>query len=128
MMAIRTKKIFVVDDDEMLTTMLSDHLQEKPNYEVHVYSTGEECLKQLHLNPDAIILDMNLSTTVADAGDGLEILQQIKKRDRAACVIILSGQTHYGKAAQAIAKGAFAYVMKDEQAFRKLDDLLEAIS
>ena len=106
--------------------MLSDHLQENPLNNVTVFYTGEDCIRNLHLNPDVIILDYNLSSEVHDAANGMEILQQIKKIDPEVHVIMLSSQDEYGKALQAVVKGALEYVVKDDEAFKRIDHILES--
>lgn len=125
---MKEKLIFVVDDDEMMTQMLGDRLSKNPMYKVAVFGTGEECLKNLKDDPDAIILDYYLNSINPDAADGLEILKQIKKIDQKTCVIMLSSQEHYGKALQTIAKGALEYVVKDNDAFNKIDGILESLN
>ena len=126
-MALKTKTIFVTDDDEMLRAMLCDHLQRNPLYKVQAFPTGEDCIKNLHQNPDVVILDYQLNTVVPTAGDGLAILQQIKKIDEKICVIMLSSQSQYGKALQTIVKGALEYVVKDNDSFKKIDKILESL-
>ena len=123
-MSFKQKKIFVVDDDEMMAQMLSDHLQNNPLNQISVFHTGEECIKNLHLNPDVIILDYILNSVVPDASNGLQILEQIKKMDKGVHVIMLSSQDEYGKAAQTIVKGALEYVVKNNDAFNRIDHIL----
>lgn len=126
-MSTHEKLIFVVDDDTMMCQMLADHLSKNPINQVQTFGTGEECLAELRNNPTAIILDIKLNTENPDAADGMEILEQIKRIDEHIPVIMLSGQDHYGIAAQSILKGATDYVMKDKEAFTKLDGILESI-
>ena len=123
-MAIRQKNIFVVDDDELMATMLKDHLLQSPLNKVTVFNTGEDCIKNLYLNPDVIILDYELDSINADAADGFHILQQIKKLDKDVHVIMLSSQDEYGKALQTIVKGALEYVVKGDDAFKRIDHIL----
>jgi len=124
-MAIRQKHLFVVDDDEMMAMMLHDHLKKNPLHKVTVFNTGEDCVKNLHLAPDVIILDYELNSISADAADGYHILQQIKKLDRDVKIIMLSSQDEYGKALQTIVKGALEYVVKGDDAFKRIDHILE---
>ncbi len=124
---MKHRKIFIVDDDEMTSVMLKDHLNINPLNKVKVFSTGEECIRHLDQNPNVIILDYNLNAIDSNAADGLEILKQIKKIDRDICVIMLSSQEHYGKALQTIAKGAMEYVVKEKDAFIKIDKIIESI-
>ena len=120
------RNIFVVDDDEMMASMLADHLQKNPFHKVTVFHTGEECVANLRMDPDVIILDYQLNNIVPDAADGLQILQQIKKIDRNVHVIMLSSQDEYGKALQTIVKGALEYVVKNDEAFKRIDHILNS--
>ncbi len=121
------KNIFVVDDNEMFSNMLKDHLGQNPAYNVTAYSTGEECIKNLFQNPDVIILDFYLNDVFKDAANGLEILTEIKKQKSPAHVIMLSSQERYVIAAQTISKGAEQYVIKDDNAFDNIDKILNEI-
>lgn len=78
----------------------------------------------MHLGPDVIILDFNLNSVVPDAANGLAILQQAKKLDNQVRVIMLSSQDDYGKALKSIVDGAVEYVMKDQEAFKRIDHIL----
>jgi two-component system OmpR family response regulator len=123
-MAIQQKHIFVVDDNEMMVEMLADHLRKNPGYTVTTFSTGEECINNLTLNPDVIILDYQLNNLVPNAEDGNEILQQIKKLDKTVKIIMLSSQDDYGKALQTVMNGANEYVVKNADAFERIDAVL----
>ncbi|MBL7798768.1 MAG: response regulator [Saprospiraceae bacterium] len=123
-MADQKKKIFVVDDDPMFCSMLSDHLEDQGTYEVVTFGTGEACLERLGEHPDAIILDYYLDNTVPGAKNGLEILKQIHKVAPNQKVVMLSSQEHYGVALQTIASGAVSYVIKDLKSFEEIDGQL----
>ena len=116
--------IFIVDDDVMYTQMLLDHLSGDQRNKVSAFSTGEECLKKLHESPSIIILDYNLNLVEKDAKNGLEILEQIKKINKEAKIIMLSSQERYGVALQTISKGAEQYVVKDTSAFDKINAII----
>ena len=124
---MKKKTIFIVDDDQMMTQMLSDHLSQNPLYETHTYGTGEECIKDLALSPVAIVLDYKLNMNDPGAADGLEILKRIKDIDENICVIMLSSQEQYGKALQTIARGAMEYVIKDDKAFGKVAKIIASL-
>jgi DNA-binding NarL/FixJ family response regulator len=121
------KRIFIVDDNEMFAQMLSDHLSETPKYKVSIFPTGEDCINNLFQNPELIILDYYLNDVSKEAADGLEILSEIKKYNERIQVIMLSSQEHYGVALQTIARGASLYVMKDNHAFKKIDNFLKEL-
>jgi len=119
------KKIFIVDDDEMLTEALSDFLTRNVNHDISVFHTGEDLLKHIFEKPDVIILDYYLNSVNKDAANGLEILETIHKQhlDNTR-VIMLSSQDSYVTATQTIQKGAMEYIIKDEDAFQKIADSL----
>jgi DNA-binding NtrC family response regulator len=111
------KKVFVVDDDEMMSMALEDHLTRNTLHEIHCFTTGEECIRNLRLQPDIIILDYNLNSVQKEAANGMAILEAIKKLNKHIPVILFSAQDAYSVALQSINKGATQYVIKDENAF-----------
>lgn len=127
-MSDNKKKVFLVDDDKMFLTMLSDQLEGLGKYTVSTFATGEECLDKLSANPDVIVLDYYLDSAVPGALNGMEILKRIKTTSPDLKVVMLSSQEHYGVALQTIAKGALYYVIKDNQAFGEIERLLEEIA
>ena len=114
------KKIFIVDDDEMLTEALSDYLTRNINHDISIFHTGEELLKRVFEKPDVIILDFYLNTVNKDAANGLEILEAIQDHIQNTRVIMLSSQDSYVTATKTILKGALQYIIKDENAFEKI--------
>lgn len=124
MPASTPKKIFIVDDDPMLTEALTDYLTRQVPHEITSFATGEECLNQMHQNPDVIILDYYLNSVNKNAADGMAILEQLKKMHSHAHIIMLSSQEHYGVAMKTILKGAEQYVIKDKDSFEKIADMI----
>lgn len=122
----KIKNIFIVDDDEMLTMMLTDHLSRYPTFSIKSFATGEECLENLYLEPDIIILDFNLNSVDEKAANGLQILQKIKREIPSVKVIMYSSQEQYGIALQTIGKGAVEYVIKDKDAFFKIEEIIRS--
>lgn len=120
--------IFVVDDDDMHSNMMHEHLSGNPQLDVRSFSTGEDCIKALlHVNPDVIVLDYYLNSVYKDAMNGLQILDVIRKLNKDVHVIMLSSQERYGLALQTIQHGAERYVIKGEQAFAEVAAIIAAI-
>ena len=72
-----SKNILVVDDEEIIQTLLKAIL-EKEGYKVTTVSSGHECLKNLKtIKPDLIILDMMMPEMT-----GRETLAEIKKNPK----------------------------------------------
>jgi two-component system, NtrC family, response regulator AtoC len=69
------KQIFIVEDNEVFSLMLDYTLSQDAPYRFVRFSTGEECLANLHLNPDLVILDYGLPGM-----NGYDTLKEIEKR------------------------------------------------
>ena len=120
--------VFVVDDDPMFMAMLREHLTEQnTDFEIHSFDSGEKCLEKLDLNPQIVVLDYLLDSVNQEAANGLEILKEIKAKDEDIHVIILSGQGRFGLAAQTLMKGAYDYVIKEQDAFEKINQMIQRI-
>lgn len=119
--------LFIVDDEPLLSEMLNDYLMTQySGFKILSFPTGEVCLKSLHENPDAIILDFYLNSKEKDAANGIDILKEIKKRNESVPVIMLSSQESYGVATRTIMYGAVHYVIKGKDAFNEIYELVKA--
>ncbi|MBK7232028.1 MAG: hypothetical protein IPH93_07140 [Saprospiraceae bacterium] len=56
----------------------------------------------------------------------MDILKEIKKRNKTLPVIMLSSQKSYGTATQTIMYGAVHYVIKGQDAFEEIFQLIKA--
>jgi DNA-binding NarL/FixJ family response regulator len=119
--------IFIVDDEPLLTEMLTDYLkQQYEGFQIKSFPTGEACLLCLEEKPDAVILDYYLNSKEKDAANGIDILKEIKKRNKTLPVIMLSSQKSYGTATKTIMYGAVHYVIKGQDAFEEIYQLIKA--
>jgi len=115
-------RIFVVEDDFMYQRMIKYVMELNPDHEVHVFSSGQECLQQLHLQPDIISLDYTLPDMT-----GEEVLEEIKEFNEEILVVILSGQQDISTAVKLLKKGAYDYITKDEETKDRLLNTLSHI-
>ncbi|MFM2206450.1 MAG: hypothetical protein RL213_425 [Bacteroidota bacterium] len=118
------KSIFIVDDDAMQAMMLQDYLSKYSTMTVHVFNSGEDCLKNLSLRPQIVFLDYNFDLAGKDAMDGIEILKEIKKQDPEIEVVMFSGQDKIDVAVNTIKYGAFDYIVKNESAFHRSENVI----
>lgn len=119
--------IFIVDDEPLLSEMLTDYLKDQNvEFNIKSFPTGEACLQSLDELPDAVILDYHLNSKEKDAANGIDILKEIKKQNKTLPVIMLSSQESYGTAAQTIMYGAVHYVIKGQDAFEEIYQLIKS--
>ncbi len=119
--------IFIIDDEPLLSEMLTDYLMEQyVGFNIKSFSTGEACLQSLDEQPDAVVLDYYLNSKEKTAANGIDILKEIKKHNRSLPVIMLSSQKSYGTASQTVMYGAIHYVIKGQDAFEEIFQLIKA--
>ena len=117
-----TFKIFIVEDDELYGNMLKHHLSRNPDYEVELFLTGNDCLKNLYKNPSFISLDYRLPDM-----SGHEVLKSILKYNSEIPVIIVSGQEDITTAVELLKEGAYDYFVKDDNTKDRLWNVINKI-
>ena len=123
----KNPSIFIGDDEPLLSEMLTDYLMEQyEGFQIKSFPTGEACLLCLDEQPDAVILDYYLNSKEKDAANGMDILKEIKKRNKALPVVMLSSQKSYGTAIKSIMYGAVYYVIKGQDAFDEIFQVIKA--
>jgi len=103
-------KVFVVEDDPAYTKFLKYVLGLNPDFETEFFTTGKECLNNLHKNPSVITLDYSLPDMAGD-----DVLNQIRTHDPNINVIIVSAQEKIGTAVELLKLGAYDYISKDHE-------------
>ncbi len=115
-----TIKIFVVEDDPTYRKFLEYVLGLNPDFEVEFFSSGNDCIKHLHLKPSISALDYTLPDM-----SGEEVLKKVLNFNPSIQVIIVSGQEKIGTAVNLLKLGAYDYIIKNEDT---KDLLLNAIN
>jgi len=101
------KLIFIVDDEQSISKLLSFWVKDKWGYEVEVFPNSESMFKKMSSKPDLILLDIMLPGL-----DGIETLRRIKQIDEHLPIIMLSAQGRIDVAVDSIKYGAFDYFAK----------------
>ncbi|HEY9049241.1 MAG TPA: sigma-54 dependent transcriptional regulator [Ohtaekwangia sp.] len=112
-------RIFLVDDDPIITRFIKISLEQNDLYDIHVFANGREFLNNIHLAPDIVIIDYNLPDM-----SGLEILQRIKETNSDIRTILLSGQEKLEVVVEAYNKGVNNYIIKNENVVFELNNSL----
>lgn len=120
-------KLFLVDDDAVFLKLLEIEFLAHGDFDIELFPTGEDCLKNLDKHPDIIILDFYLNGIIEDAMNGIDTLDQIKEAYPEMPVIMLSSQDSIDVAISCIHHKAFDYVVKSETAFLRLQNIITSI-
>lgn len=123
-----TQPIFLVDDEPIQNEMLKDYLAERFNYDFRLFDNGEEALSNLGVNPAIVILDYHLNAHNPSAKNGVQILAEIKEKNPATQVIMVSGQDKIQVAVDSMKYGAYDYIVKGETAFARMENTLKRIN
>jgi two-component system response regulator AtoC len=102
-----SKVIFIVDDEQSISKLLTFWVKDKWGYDVEVFSNSESMLKKLNVRPDLVLLDIMLPGL-----DGIETLRRLKQYDESLPVIMLSAQGRIDVAVDALKYGAYDYFSK----------------
>ncbi|OFY21788.1 MAG: hypothetical protein A2W98_03585 [Bacteroidetes bacterium GWF2_33_38] len=121
----KTYTVFLVDDDAIFMDMLKESFSDKANMIIHSFYSGEDCLANLNLNPDVIVLDYFFSKAGEKAIDGMETLKKIVAANPKINVVMLTAQNEGDKVYEFIHEGAKDYVIKDLDAF---ENVLSAVT
>jgi Response regulator containing a CheY-like receiver domain and an HTH DNA-binding domain len=113
-------RILIADDHPAMREGLRAAFHREPDIDVVGEATdGAECLR-LHgeLAPDITLLDLQMPGT-----DGMTALAQLREREPAAVVIVLSTFEGEGRVTRALTAGASAYLLKSAP----LEDIVDAV-
>lgn len=115
-------KFFIVDDDVFCANVYNQYLVNMNYSDITHYSNGNDCINNLHLNPDIIFLDHNMEDI-----SGFEVLKKIKRYNPNIYVVMISGQENIKTAVDALKYGAFDYVIKGNDVYEKLELIINKI-
>ena len=100
-------KIMVVDDEPGVRDLLKDFFTMR-GHNVLPVSSGEEAIAKVELwNPDIILLDIKMPGM-----DGMMCLKKIKEIKPEVGVVVMTGEESVEIAREAVALGAYEFVMK----------------
>lgn len=113
--------ILIVDDEEDIRDLVSGVLEDE-GYETRTAANSDAALGAIDARrPSLVLLDVWLQSSRMD---GLELLEEIKKRDPSLPVLMISGHGNIDTAVAAIRKGAVDFIEKPFEA----DKLLHLVS
>lgn len=120
-------KILVVDDEQDVLDLFKD-LFIKQNYQVECALSGKSALETIDkTRPNVVLLDIKMPDM-----DGIQALEEIKKKDPSIEVVMLTAYGYDDKLInESIKKGATGYISKNlplQQIINTFNTLLKSMS
>src|SRR5215203_2530587 len=104
---IKEARLLVVDDEESLR-ITTAAIFEKEGYIVDVASSGEEAIELLTKEDyDLVLTDLHM-----EGGDGLSVLNRIRRHAPLTISVVLTGFASVESAIAALQEGAYDYLIK----------------
>jgi DNA-binding response OmpR family regulator len=122
---MNSKLVFFVDDDKMILNLLEYTFKSRAGIQVKTFFSGEECLENLHLKPDLVVLD-HLFPEDTGQLSGLEVIKEMRKADKDVSIIVLSSQQDEKLIPEFLKVGAKQYISKDDYFIDALIESIEA--
>jgi DNA-binding NtrC family response regulator len=115
-------QLFVVEDNDWYNQLLVHTLSLNPDYQVHSYKSGKECLDNLDKGPDVITLDYRLPGMT-----GIDVLRRIKNVNPDIQVIMISEQADINVVVDLLKEGAYDYIVKTNDIRERLLNTIQNI-
>lgn len=120
---MHSKLVFFVDDDKMILNLLEYTFKSRSGIQVKTFFSGEECLENMHLKPDLVVIDHVFPEEKGQLS-GLEIIKKMREVDKDVSIIVLSSQQDKDLIPEFLKVGAKQYISKDDYF---IDALIESI-
>ena len=113
-------KILIVDDEEIIRTLLVEHLSDE-GFTTVAAPSGEAALEVFRDDPNHLVV-----TDIRMGGmSGVQLLEEVKKLDDEAVVIIITSHASLDTAVATLRAGAYDYIFKP---FEDLDLVTEVVN
>lgn len=115
-------QVFVVEDNDWYNQLLVHNLTLNPDYQVHSFQKGKDCLNHLDKRPDVVTLDYRLPDM-----NGIEVLRRIKNVNPEIEVIMISEQADINVVVDLLKEGAYDYIVKSNDIRERLLNTVQNI-
>ena len=120
---VQHKLIFIVEDNDMYSLMLDYMLSKESSCRFVSFTKGEECILNLSMNPDLIILDYGLSGI-----NGLETYKEIKKYNPNIPVVVLTDNHDIHVTQQFVhLGGVYEYLLKGKNSVGQISKIIDTL-
>ncbi len=118
-----TQKIFIVDDDPFWIELLKEILNDLGYNNIDGFESGEDCMKNINLQPSVIFLDYQMENS-----DGIATLKSIKEYYADICVIFTTAKEDINVAVNAMRHGSFDYLLKTNVTKKEVQSILKKVA
>ncbi|HED00175.1 MAG TPA: response regulator [Proteobacteria bacterium] len=117
-------KVIIVEDEEAHLELMERAIRrDSPDVQIYPFVEIESCLNSIdRIDPDVIITDYMLPGM-----DGLEFLEELRKKHRGIPVVVTTGQGDENIAVRAMKLGAGDYVVKSGDFFSLLPSIIKNV-
>lgn len=119
------KLVFFVDDDKMILNLLEYTFKSRAGIQVKTFFSGEECLENMDLKPDLVVLD-HLFPDDTGQLSGLDVIKKMREANQDVSIIVLSSQQDESLIPEFLKVGAKQYISKDDYFIDALIESIEA--
>jgi len=102
-------RIFIVEDDPWLGKVILHHLGLNPEFELSLYTNGQDAINDLYKSPNLLCIDYVLPDMEGD-----RLLKSIRNHNPHVPVIVMSAQDDIAVAVRLLKQGATDYISKGE--------------
>ena len=114
--------VYILDDDQWYGTMLHYFLSLNPEFKVKRFEDPLVFLEAMKETPEAVTLDYSMPGM-----NGIEVMEKIKTKNPETEVIMISSHEDINIAIQSMKKGAWDYIVKNQNANDNLRNSLKQI-
>lgn len=88
-----TKRIYIVEDSEIIASIIKRVLELNPKYLVSIFTSTEDVIEAIHKNkPDLIITDFYLDDQLESMNNGAFLAEKIRAMNLEIILFLLSGK------------------------------------
>lgn len=113
------RRLLIVDDDEVFLNRLGRSLENRGFSPTLAGSVADGKVAAQTINPDYAVVDLRL-----EDGNGLEVVETIRKLNPGARIVMLTGYGNIASAVAAVKAGAIDYLAKPAN----VDDIVNALN
>lgn len=126
-----TYSVYLVEDDNLYSELLSVKINDTINADVVRFRTGEEMLKYINNNlvsPDIILLDYYLENDSDINMSGLDVFRNLPEKYNNIPTVLISGSTDYSLVGASLKMGIYDFIHKNENTFDRVENVLKKIT